>query len=60
MRCERGQNAAGAFTIDSVRLEGNVDTAWKAFRVDSERFPDNVCSEKYGSDFITTTDADIR
>ncbi len=42
VRCERGENAAGALTIDSVRLEGDVEAAWDAFRVDSERFPDNV------------------
>ncbi|MFG1782622.1 hypothetical protein ACGFIU_09290 [Rhodococcus oryzae] len=42
VRCERGESAAGALTIDSVRLEGDVEAAWDAFRVDSERFPDNV------------------
>lgn len=42
VRCERGENGAGALTIDSVRLEGDVKAAWDAFRVDSERFPDNV------------------
>ncbi|WP_051637589.1 hypothetical protein [Rhodococcus sp. UNC363MFTsu5.1] len=125
VRCERGENTAGALTIDSVRLEGDVEAAWDAFRVDSKRFPDNVqascavaqnvpaglwfvdadgravrpawpaapcgyqrhpiavlaelhevdrpqqarqlpadnpgvCSEKYGSGFITTTDADVQ
>ncbi|WP_433604854.1 hypothetical protein [Prescottella agglutinans] len=41
-RCERGENAAGALTIDSVRLEGDVEAAWDAFHVDSERFPNGV------------------
>ncbi len=34
IRCERGENAAGALTIDSVRLEGDVEAAWDAFQVD--------------------------
>ncbi|WP_189636575.1 hypothetical protein [Rhodococcus sp. MTM3W5.2] len=42
VRCERGANAAGELTIDSVRLEGDVEAVWDAFRVDSKRFPDNV------------------
>ncbi|MFI6433385.1 hypothetical protein [Rhodococcus oryzae] len=42
VRCERGENTAGVLTIDSVRLEGDVEAAWDAFRVDSKRFPDNV------------------
>lgn len=42
VRCERGENAAGAMTIDSVRLEGDVEAAWDAFRVDSQRLPDDV------------------
>ncbi|WFR71206.1 hypothetical protein P9209_18450 [Prescottella defluvii] len=41
IRCERGEDAAGALTIDSVRLEGDVEAAWDAFQVDSRRAPDN-------------------
>lgn len=42
VRCERGESPSGAQTIDSVRLEGDVEAAWDAFRAESERFPDNV------------------
>ncbi|WP_237606155.1 hypothetical protein [Rhodococcus sp. JG-3] len=42
LRCERGIDESGIQTVDSVRLEGNIDAVDAAFSVDSERFPDNV------------------
>lgn len=42
VRCERGETPAGALTIDSVRLEGDVAAAWDAFREESERFPEGT------------------
>ncbi len=42
LRCERGVDESGATTVDSVRLEGNIDAVDAAFSADSERFPDNV------------------
>jgi hypothetical protein len=42
LRCERGIDESGIQTVDSVRLEGNIDAVDAAFAVDSERFPDNV------------------
>ncbi|MCA1006307.1 hypothetical protein LCL87_11300 [Rhodococcus hoagii] len=42
VRCERGENSSGALTIDSVRLEGDVEAAWDAFREESERFPEGT------------------
>lgn len=41
-RCERGVDEAGNLTVDSVRLEGDIDAVDAAFSADSERFPDGV------------------
>ena len=42
LRCERGVDESGAMTVDSVRLEGNIDAVDAAFSADSERFPPGV------------------
>lgn len=42
VRCERGTDESGSMTVDSVRLEGNIDAVDSAFSADSERFPDGV------------------
>lgn len=40
--CERGTDASGMRTIDSVRLEGDVLSVFSAFSADSFRFPDGT------------------
>lgn len=42
VRCERGVDESGIQTVDSVRLEGDIDAVDAAFSVDSERFPPGV------------------
>ncbi|MET0199153.1 hypothetical protein [Rhodococcoides fascians] len=42
VRCERGTDDAGFMTVDSVRLEGDIDAVDAAFSAKSERFPDGV------------------
>lgn len=42
LRCERGTDANGMRTIDSVRLDGDVLAVFSAFSTDSFRFPDGT------------------
>ncbi|MBY4401898.1 hypothetical protein HQO26_11305 [Rhodococcus fascians] len=42
LRCELGIDESGIQSVDSVRLEGNIDAVDAAFSVDSERFPPGV------------------
>ncbi|WP_251012562.1 hypothetical protein [Rhodococcus erythropolis] len=51
-RCEVGEGASGALTVDMVRLEGDVAAVKNAYRVDSERFPDNVVASCVPSELV--------
>ncbi|MDZ7912599.1 MAG: hypothetical protein U5O16_12320 [Rhodococcus sp. (in: high G+C Gram-positive bacteria)] len=42
LRCERGVDETGVLTVDSVRLESDIDAVHAAFSADSKRFPDGV------------------
>ncbi|MFK4360853.1 hypothetical protein [Rhodococcus sp. 27YEA6] len=51
-RCEVGEDASGALTVDMVRLEGDVAAVKDAYRVDSKRFPDNVVASCVTSELV--------
>lgn len=48
LRCERGTDANGMRTIDSVRLDGDVLAVFSAFSTDSFRFPDGTSASCVG------------
>ncbi|SNT29103.1 hypothetical protein [Rhodococcoides kyotonense] len=45
VRCERGIDDAGKLSVDTVRLDGDIDAVTRAFAADSERFADHIFAE---------------